>query len=199
MFNHNRGLWGYTGMAPDGELLTVQSTGIGGPSAAIVISELADLGAGRLVRVGTCGALHDSLALGDLLIATEALACDGTSRALGAGERVEPSLELLAATQAVTADDGDVHLGPIATTDLFYDDRGESERAWIAAGAIAVEMESATLFALAAKRALQAASILIVTDVLFPVRARIDPYTLRAAEHRLGDLAVRALPALVVD
>src|SRR5437764_10207310 len=55
MFNHNRGLWGYTGTAADGEPLTIQSTGMGGPSAAIVISELADLGARRLVRVGTCG------------------------------------------------------------------------------------------------------------------------------------------------
>ena len=199
MFNHHRGLWGYTGTATDGEPLTVQSTGMGGPSAAIVISELADLGARRLVRVGTCGALADSLALGDLLIATEAIAGDGTSRALGAGKRVEPSLELLSAAQAAAAGDGNVHLGAVATTDLFYDDRGDSERAWVAAGAVAVEMESATLFALAAKRALRAASILIVTDVLFPARTRIDFDGLRAAEHQLGDLAVRALPALVVD
>ena len=59
MFNHNRGLWGYTGAAADGEPLTIQSTGMGGPSAAIVIAELADLGARTLVRVGTCGALDD--------------------------------------------------------------------------------------------------------------------------------------------
>src|SRR5436305_3920480 len=106
MFNHHRGLWGYTGLAADGEPMTIQSTGMGGPSAAIVISELADLGARRLVRVGTCGALHDSLALGDLLIATAALACDGTSRALGAAERAQPSPELLSAAQAAAGDDG---------------------------------------------------------------------------------------------
>src|SRR5213080_356896 len=63
MFNHHRGLWGYSGTATDGELLTIQSTGMGGPSAAIVISELADLGAELLLRVGTCGALDPSLAL----------------------------------------------------------------------------------------------------------------------------------------
>src|ERR1700752_4342706 len=61
MFNHHRGLWGYTGLAPDGAPLTIQSTGLGGPSAAIVIAELADLGARRLLRVGTCGALHPVL------------------------------------------------------------------------------------------------------------------------------------------
>jgi DeoD family purine-nucleoside phosphorylase len=199
MFNHNRGLWGYTGTAADGEPLTVQSTGMGGPSAAIVISELADLGARRLVRVGTCGALDGSLALGDLVVATEALAGDGTSRALGARDRVEPSIELVAAARAAAADERDVHLGAVATTDLFYDDRADAEQAWIAAGAIAVEMESATLFALATKRELQAASILIVTDVLVPTRTRIDSDGLRAAEHRLGELAIRAIPALVAD
>src|SRR5579884_497594 len=57
MFNHHRGLWGYTGLAPDGAPLTIQSTGMGGPSAAIVITELSQLGARRLLRVGTCGAL----------------------------------------------------------------------------------------------------------------------------------------------
>ena len=61
---------------------------MGGPSAAIVISELVDLGAGTLVRVGTCGALESGFELGDLLVATDAIAADGTSRALGAGDRV---------------------------------------------------------------------------------------------------------------
>src|SRR6184192_659933 len=63
MFNHNRGLWGYTGAASDGELLTIQATGMGGPSAAIVLSELIELGARRAIRVGTCGALDPSLRL----------------------------------------------------------------------------------------------------------------------------------------
>ena len=57
MFNHHRGLWGYTGTALDGDPLTIQSTGMGGPSAAIVLSELIALGARRAIRVGTCGAL----------------------------------------------------------------------------------------------------------------------------------------------
>ena len=88
MFNHNRGLWGYTGAAADGAPLTIQSTGMGGPSAAIVIEELVQLGARRLVRVGTCGALVGGFALGDVIVAREAVCADGASRALGAGERV---------------------------------------------------------------------------------------------------------------
>src|ERR671916_3098120 len=55
MLNHHRGLWGYSGTAADGAPLTIQSTGMGGPSAAIVVEELIALGARRLVRVGTCG------------------------------------------------------------------------------------------------------------------------------------------------
>src|SRR5919107_5397415 len=74
MFNHHRGLWGYTGAASDGEPLTIQSTGMGGPSAAIVCEELVMLGARRLVRVGTCGALVEGLELGQLIVADAALA-----------------------------------------------------------------------------------------------------------------------------
>ena len=70
MFNHNRGLWGYTGTASDGEPLTIMSHGMGGPSAAIVLEELCDLGLELVVRVGTCGALVDGLALGDLIAVT---------------------------------------------------------------------------------------------------------------------------------
>jgi DeoD family purine-nucleoside phosphorylase len=192
MFNHSRGLWGYTGAGPDGEALTIQSTGMGGPSAAIVISELAALGARRLLRVGTCGALDRSLGLGDLLIASEAIAADGTSRALGADERVPASAELLAALTA--AANGDVRRGPVASTDLFYDDSPEREREWVRAGAIAVEMETATLFALARRLdGLQAGSVLIVSDLLLPERIRIGDGELRRAEHRLGELAARAL------
>ena len=87
VLNTNRGLWGYTGTAADGAPLTIQSTGMGGPSAAIVAEELIALGARRLVRVGTCGAFAGGPRLGELLVAGEALCADGASRALGAGER----------------------------------------------------------------------------------------------------------------
>ncbi|MGA9857548.1 MAG: hypothetical protein WBQ18_06770 [Solirubrobacteraceae bacterium] len=193
MFNHNRGLWGYTGEAPDGAPLTIQSTGMGGPSAAIVIAELAALGARRLLRVGTCGALHDSLALGDLLVATEALATDGTSRALGATGRVAASPELLVALTDAAGTEG--RHGPVVSTDLFYDGRDGEELAWRDDGALAVEMETAALFTLARRRGLQAGCALIVTDVLLPSRRRIEADALRAAEHRLGELALAALSA----
>jgi purine-nucleoside phosphorylase len=191
MFNHNRGLWGYSGEAADGRPLTIQSTGMGGPSAAIVIAELADLGARTLMRVGTCGALDGSLSLGELLVVTEAVAADGTSRALGADGRVPADPGLLA--NLIAAAGQDARHGPVVSSDLFYDGPAGAERAWLADGALAVEMEAATLFALAARRGLRAACVLIVSDVVVPVRRRIDAEALREAEHRLGRLALAGL------
>ena len=191
MFNHNRGLWGYTGLAGDGAALTIQSTGMGGPSAAIVIAELADLGARRLVRVGTCGALDPALSLGELLIVDAALSEDGTSRALGAGERTQASEALLSALSDAAAPG--VRSGPVVTTDLFYDDRAGQEQAWLERGAMAVEMETACLFALASRRGLDAAAILVISDLLLPERVRIDPEDLARAEELMGTVATRAL------
>jgi DeoD family purine-nucleoside phosphorylase len=193
MFNHNRGLWGYTGTAADGAPLTIQSTGMGGPSAAIVITELHQLGARRLLRVGTCGGLAPGLTLGQLLIASEAISDDGTSRALGADGRVEPSAELLARLGA--AGGAEVRTGPVVSTDLFYDGAPGTEERWVAQGAIAVEMEAATLFALAARRGFQAGAALLVSDLLLPERRRIDAEPLREAEYALGELALQALAA----
>jgi purine-nucleoside phosphorylase len=188
MFNHNRGLWGYTGTAPDGESLTIQSTGMGGPSAAIVISELADLGATRMIRVGTCGAFDEALSLGALLVARQAIPADGTSRALGAEEPLAAAEALLERMPTLTR-------ATVVSTDLFYDDRPDVEQGWIDAGAQAVEMETATLYALAAKRGFQAAALLIVSDLVRPGRSRIDPEALREAEQRMGEAALQALGA----
>ncbi len=194
MFNHNRGLWGYTGTAADGAPLSIQSTGMGGPSAAIVIAELADLGARRLLRVGTCGALEPALGLGDLLIAAESIAADGTSRALGAGERAKACPELLEVL--LLAGERTARSGVVVSTDLFYDGAEDRERAWIADGALAVEMETATLFALADRRRLSAGSVLVVSDILLPTRVRIGPEALAQAERQMGKLAARALASL---
>jgi len=191
MFNHNRGLWGYSGTAGDGGALTIQSTGMGGPSAAIVIAELHDLGVRTMLRVGTCGGLRPGLELGELLVVSEAISGDGTSRALGAGPRTAPDPGLV---QRLTAAAGDSSpAAPVVSTDLFYDGPQGSEQRWLADGAAAVEMEAATLFALGERRGFRAAALLIVTDLLLPTRQRIDRDRLRAAELRLGEVAVAAL------
>jgi purine-nucleoside phosphorylase len=192
MFNHNRGLWGYTGTAADGAPMTIQSTGIGGPSAAVVIEELVKLGAGGIVRVGTCGALVGGFALGDLIVAEASIPHDGTSRALGAGERVAADTALTAALEAAAAQHGGARRGSIVTTDLFYAADGSHDDP-ATDGAIAVEMEAATLFRLAQLRGVQAGCILIVTDLLGPARGRIDQPTLTSAVERMGKIAAAAL------
>jgi uridine phosphorylase len=192
MFNHNRGLWGYSGPARhDGKPLTIQSTGMGGPSAAIIVSELIDLGARTLVRVGTCGGLDPELQLGQLLVVSEAIADDGTSQALGAPRRVQPSPALLSRLRST----GSVADGPAVSTDLFYD-AAHLHDGWRSAGARVVEMECATVFAVAHRRGVDAAAALLVSDTLVPAPpVRIGPDDLYQAELRLGELAVAALAA----
>jgi uridine phosphorylase len=189
MFNHHRGLWGYTGTGRDGELITVQATGMGGPSAAIVVEELIALGARTFIRIGTCGALTDSHAIGEIVGVEAALAFDGTSRALGAGADVgagadaprvvpDPGLAAACAVDAagVTA----------ASVDVFYGDPETGD-------ADVVEMECAVLFQIAKLRGVRAAALLGVTDVLLGERRRICAEHLEALGVQLGEAAWAAL------
>ncbi|HEX2234551.1 MAG TPA: hypothetical protein VHG69_14430 [Thermoleophilaceae bacterium] len=191
MFNHTRGLWGYTGAAPDGEPLTVQSTGMGGPSAAIVCEELIALGARRLVRIGTCGALGGDLTLGDLVAADAVLPADGASAALGADGLLRPDAGLTsglvdAGAQPVT----------VVSTDLFYDPREGAAAGWAARGAVVVEMEAAALLAVAGRHAVAAACALAVSDVPDGGGTRrIGNEELEELGPRLGQLGYRALGA----
>jgi uridine phosphorylase len=190
MFNHHRGLWGYTGAAhADGEPLTIQSTGMGGPSAAIVLTELVELGARRAIRVGTCGALAPGLGLGELVIARESICLDGASRALVPGDRVRGDPRL---TEALIEAAPAARAGSIVSVDLFYDPHPPSG----APGAIAVEMEAATLFAVGAAASVPVACALVVSDTFdaHNVRTHIDEDSLLQAAEAMGALAVAALP-----
>jgi DeoD family purine-nucleoside phosphorylase len=197
MFNHHRGLWGYTGPThADGEPLTIQSTGMGGPSAAIVLTELIALGCRRAIRVGTCGALAPGLSLGDLIVARDSISADGTSRALGADERVaaDPSLTdtlLHTAARAQTnSSTRRVHAGTIVSVDLFYGSRSPQHTA----DALAIEMEAATLFTVGAAAAVPVACVLVVSDTFDAVgaRTRISDDLLLQASETMGATAVAA-------
>jgi DeoD family purine-nucleoside phosphorylase len=189
MFNHSRGLWGYTGLAADGEQLTIQATGMGGPSAAIVVEELIALGARRLVRIGTCGALVEDLALGDLIAADSVLPADGTSAALGANGPLEPDPELLGRLVEAGA-----RPATVASSDLFYDPRDGAAAGWAGHGALAVEMEAATIFQVAARRGVAAACVLGVSDVPRSNGAsRMGPDELEALGVRIGEAGYAAV------
>jgi uridine phosphorylase len=213
MFNHHRGLWGYSGPAgADGKPLTIQSTGMGGPSAAIVLHELIALGARRAIRVGTCGALDPSLALGDLVVAREAIAADGTSAALSGQPQIDGSADASAADRPTrthahaglakrlghTAGAGDrpAHLdATIVSTDLFYEEDADRGVRWRQEGAIAVDMEASALFAVGEREGIEVACLLAVSDTFDAdgKRTRIDDHELLAASEAMGRAATAAL------
>jgi uridine phosphorylase len=192
MFNHHRGLWGYSGTARDGAPLTVQSTGMGGPSAAVVTEELIGLGARTLLRIGTCGSLVDELRLGTLLPVREAIAADGASRALGADGRVHADGEIAAALATSAGH------APVAcvSTDLFYDARDDLPAAWTADGAAVVEMEAAAVMQVARNHGVRAGCLLAVTDLIAGERVRADFEQVEELGLELGETAWAALASL---
>jgi uridine phosphorylase len=119
MSNHARGLWGYSGRTPAGDELTIQATGIGGPSAAAVLTDLAELGVRRAIRIGTCAGRDPETRAGDLLVVDRAVAAAGSAAAFGlAGEdEVAPDPELLERLRAELA--GEAGVVAIASFDAL--------------------------------------------------------------------------------
>jgi uridine phosphorylase len=180
MLNHHRGLWGYSGPAADGDPLTIQSTGLGGPSAAAVVAELTALGARRLIRIGTAAGLG-ATRLGMLVAADAAIAGDGASRSLGAGDRVvaDPGL---AAALAASAD----LRGLVASADIHDP---VLAAAWADAGALACDLATAAVLAAASRHGAAAGAVLAVTRV---GEERVGEDALSVAESRLGVVGAAA-------
>ncbi len=194
--NAERGLLGFTGTY-QGKPVSVQTTGMGTPSAAIVVEELIELGVQRLLRVGTCGALSPALALGDLVLALSAVPGDGTTRRYVDGEPHAPTADwelLHGAVHAAKELGVKLHVGPIASSDAFYDPDAEQNRRWAARGVLAVEMEAAAIFTIAALRGVHAGCLLTVSDRIGgDHRERIGDEELAAAVESMADLALRAV------
>jgi len=148
MSNHARGLWGYSGLTPNGKELTIQSTGMGGPSASVVLADLAELGVRRAIRIGTCASLCE-LDLGQLLIVSEA-------RTAG-GEAARPDPEL---TEGLARSLPGAHAGVAVSLDTLHD----PERYRPSVLAEAADMQTAALLGAAAEHGLAAAAALIVSE-----------------------------------
>ncbi|KDE58228.1 uridine phosphorylase [Halostagnicola sp. A56] len=148
----------------EGRELTICSTGIGCPSAAIAIEELANVGVETFVRVGTTGALQSDIEIGDMIVATGAAKNEGTSKRYEAVEYpAVPDYEVLSSlVDAAEANDEDVHVGPIASDDAYYAETDAAVDDWEAAGLLAVEMEAAAVFSLARRKGLRAGAICTV-------------------------------------
>lgn len=194
--NEERGLLGYTGTF-EGEPISVQGTGMGCPGATIVFEELCQLGCKKLMRVGTCGGLQPHHALGDLIIALTAVPADSTAAHLVAGEPHCPTAawELIHGAVHVAKEAGQpMHVGPIVSTDLFYNpDEGQYGR-WSNRGVLAVEMEASALFTVGALRGVQAGCLLTVSDIVVEgAFTRISDDELRAAVDRMTRIALGAV------
>lgn len=148
----------------DGRPVTICSTGIGSPSAAIAVEELAAVGVETLLRVGTTGALQPGIEIGDMIVATGAAKDEGTTgRYESDTYPAVPDHEVLSAlVDAADADAGEVHVGPIATDDAFYAETEEYVEDWEAAGLLSVEMEAAAIFSLARRKGLRSGAICTV-------------------------------------
>jgi DeoD family purine-nucleoside phosphorylase len=196
--NAERGMLGYTGEF-EGRPVSVQATGMGCPSAAIVAEELHQLGVKRMLRVGTCGGLQPDLALGDLIVALSAIPADATARHLVGSDQHIPtaSWELVHGAVHVAKETGQaMRIGPIVSSDLFYNpDDGQYAR-WSSRGVLAVEMEAAVLFALGALRGFAAGCLLTVSDVVVEGEfKRITDEELRAAVDRMTRVALATVTA----
>jgi DeoD family purine-nucleoside phosphorylase len=196
--NSERGMLGFTGTF-HGKPVSVQSSGMGCPSAAIVIEELVQLGVRKIMRVGTCGGLQPDLGMGDLIVALSATPADSTSVHYVGGGPHAPTADFRLVHEAVhqAKELGKpVRVGPVVSSDIFYQpDTGLAAR-WSERGILAVEMEAAVLFTLGALRKVQAGCMLIVSDVVVDGEfIRITDEEMRAAVDQMTELALHVVTA----
>jgi uridine phosphorylase len=182
MSNHARGLWGYSGTTPGRHGLTVQATGMGGPSAALVLADLAELGVERAVRVGTCAALRTELRTGDLVWVREARPWSVDGR--GVGSPAFPDEKLAAKLRAELGDDA--HPGRVASLDILHPSPGHATPT----GDVA-DMQTAALFAAGRDLGIALAAVLIVTDA--ENEEPLDDVTLAERAATAGHAAAVAL------
>jgi uridine phosphorylase len=184
MSNHARGLWGYTGRTPTGGELTIQATGMGGPSAALVLADLAKLGVGRVIRVGTCAALAGRALPGELLLPAGAVAAGGSAASFGlaTGATVRPDPGLLDRLREELA--ADAHVVTVASLDtLPAADPAPPDVA-------AADMQTVAVLARGRELGIVAAAVLIVSEA---GNERLGDEELESAAKRAGRAAARAL------
>ena len=176
--NSERGMLGFRG-SWEGKPVSVQATGMGCPSAAIVIEELVMLGCKKLLRVGTCGGLQDGT----------------TNTYVHEPHCPTADWELVhAAVHAAKEIGQPIHVGPVVSSDVFYNPDGGQYQRWSDRGVLGVEMEAAILFTLGALRKVHAGCLLTVSDIVVEGEfTRISDEELRAAVDRMTRVALAAV------
>lgn len=202
-----RHMFGYTGLF-EGVPVSIQTTGMGGASAAIVCEELISLGAKMFVRIGTCGSMDPAMSPGDLVIVTAACMSDGTSNELMRNYMKDSSIPNLgfaatsdfnfvcAAREQALAQNVPFHMGKVASLDLFYGHPEETYQKLAKIGICAVEMEASTVLTMAALHGIKGAALMTVSDLVFGSK-RADEETILNGVKNMIQVAVRAATRVI--
>lgn len=185
MSNHARGLWGYSGKTTSGLELTVQATGMGGPSAAVVLADLAKLGVERAVRVGTCTGIPGLAGLGELLLPSTAVASVGSAASFGhaPGAAVTPDPRLYEALAGQLA--GEARAAQVASLDTLHGDPTPA-----ATEVAAADMQTVAVFSRGDELGIAVAAVLVVSKV---ADETLEDEMLERASVRAGQAAAKAL------
>ena len=192
--NNVRGMLGFTGLW-NTHPVTIQGSGMGMPSLSIYVNELIrDYGAKTLIRVGSCGAMQENIAVRDIIIAMTASTLSTPSRGIFKELNFAPCADwalLRAAVAAAEKTTNPLHVGGIYSSDVFYDERPDLNEQMTRHGILAVEMEAAELYNLAARHGVRALAVLTVSDHLITG----DALPSDQREQSFGDMIEIALAA----
>jgi purine-nucleoside phosphorylase len=194
LVNEVRGMLGFTGTWR-GHPVTIHGSGMGMASLAIYATELIrDFGARTLIRIGSAGAMQEGVRLRDIVLAMTASTISSPSRGIFREMNFAPSAEfglLLAAHRAAAARGVPTHAGGIYSSDIFYDERPDLNAELTRHGVLAVEMETAELYTIAARHRVRALAVLTISDHL------LRPEALGSAERQssFADMVEIALEA----
>jgi len=194
LVNEVRGMLGYTGTWK-GHRVTIQGSGMGMASFSIYANELIrDYGAKTLIRVGSAGAMQPQVAIRDIVLAMTCTTLSTPSRGIFREVNFAPCADfalLSAAHRAAVTKGRGVHVGNIYSSDVFYDERPDLNEVMQRHGVLAVEMEAAELYNLAARHGVRALAVLTISDHLLTHEAL--PSDQR--ERSFGDMIEIALEA----
>ncbi|WP_299650387.1 purine-nucleoside phosphorylase [uncultured Jannaschia sp.] len=194
LVNDVRGMLGFTGTWR-GNRVTIHGTGMGMPSLSIYANELiTSYEAKTLIRIGSCGAMQEDIAIRDVILAMSATSISTPSRGILRDMNFAPCADygLLSAAHAAAQSKGSrTHVGGIYSSDVFYDERPDLNESMTRHGILAVEMEAAELYILAARHRCRALAVLTVSDHLLTREA------LPASDRQssFGDMVEIALEA----
>jgi purine-nucleoside phosphorylase len=194
LINEVRNMWAFTGTV-EGRPISVMGSGMGQPSMTLYATELFRFfGVRRIVRVGTCGAYPDALRIGDVVIASGAHTDSSINDTRIPGVRFAPTASFALARSAVEAAEQagiTAHVGPVFSSDHFYLMAQETTDALRDHGTLAIDMETAALYGVAAAEGGEALTVLTVSDHLY----RHEQMSPEEREVRVRDAASLAIAA----